>query len=59
MELGSIYVIVSSTYLFHLVMYVDNFGIIFLPKSTMKILTITGSKRDSIATPSFWLDNLS
>ena len=53
MELGSIYVIVSSTYLFHLVMYVDNFGIIFFSKSTMKILTITGSKRDSIATPSF------
>ena len=53
MELDFMYVIVSSAYLFHLVIRVDNFGITFRSKSTMKIPTITGPKGDPIATPSF------
>ena len=53
MQLGFMYVIVSFTYLFHLVIFVDNFGITFLSKSTMKIPAITGPMGDPIATPSF------
>ena len=58
MELGFMYVIASSTYLFHLVICVDNFGITFLSKSTLKFPAVTGPKGDPIATPSFWLYNL-
>ena len=53
MELGFMCVIVSSTYLFHLVISIDNFGITFLSKSTVKIPAITGPNGDPIVTPSF------
>ena len=46
-------VILSSTYLFHLAICVDNFGITSLSTSTIKIPTITCPKGDPIATPSF------
>ena len=58
MELGFIYVTVSSANLFHLFIFIDNFGIIFLSKSTLKVSSINGPKGDPIATPSFRLYNL-
>ena len=58
MELGFMYVMVSSTYLFHSVLCVDNFGITFISKSTIKIPGISGPTGEPIAAPSFRLYNL-
>ena len=44
--------IVSSTYLFHNDISLDNVGIIFCSSSTIKILAITGHSGDPMATPS-------
>ena len=58
MEIGFLYAIVPSTYLFHLAMHADKFGITFRLKSTMNFPVIIGLNGEPIATPSFWVYNL-
>ena len=54
MEVNFIKQIVSSTYLFHNNMSLDNVGIIFRSSSIIKMFTKTGPSGEPIATPSTW-----